>query len=81
MKDKPYCCNPMSVSSKVDLKTGEVKLRPCMDFSRHVNLYIPDQPVKISHLAEAEKLLEPEDYMTAFDLENCYMQLKFHEDF
>ena len=81
VEERPFCCNPMSVVSKVDLKTGEMKKRPCMDFSRHINKYIEDQPVKISHLAEAEKLLEAEDFMTSFDLENMYMQLEFNEKY
>ena len=43
-----------------------------MDFSRHVNLCIPDQPVKLAHLGEAEKLLEEGDFQTCFDLKNMY---------
>ena len=52
-----------------------------MDFSRHVNLFIPDQPVKLSHLHEAEKLLEKGDWQTSFDLENMYFHVGINEAF
>jgi hypothetical protein len=81
VEGRPYSCNPMSVAAKTDLKTGEVKLRPCMDLSRNINLFVPDLPVKISHLAVAEQLLETGDYQTCFDLKNMYMHLQIHEDF
>jgi hypothetical protein len=81
VEKQPYCCNPMTIASKTDLRTGEIKHRPCMDFSRHVNKYVPDLPVRISHLREAEKILEPGDFQTCFDLDNMYMQLKVHEAF
>ena len=78
---EPYCCNPLSVAEKLDLKKKETKLRVCMDFSRHVNLFIPDQPVKLSHLHEAEKLLEKGDWQTSFDLENMYFHVRINEAF
>ena len=77
---KPFCCNPITISEKTNLKTGKTKLRPCMDFSRHVNRLIPDQHVRISHLAEAEKLLELGDWQTSFDLENMYFHVRIHPD-
>ena len=36
----------MSVVTKVNLKTKEIKKRPCMDFSWHINKYIIDQEIK-----------------------------------
>ena len=78
---KPFCCNPMTVSEKRNSQTGEIKLRPCMDFSRHVNKYITDQPVRLSNLAEAEKLLEPGDFQTSYDMENQYFQVKLNKDY
>ena len=42
---RPYCCNPMTVAEKLDHKTGKTKLRPCMDFSRHVNNFIPNMAI------------------------------------
>ena len=78
---EPYCCNPLSVNEKLDLRKNEVKLRVCMDFSRNVNLFIPDQPVRLSHLHEAEKLLEKGDWQTSFDLENMYFHVKINKDY
>ena len=39
-----------------------------MDFSRHVNKFIKDQPVRLAHLEEAEKLLEEGDYQTVYSI-------------
>ena len=81
VSQKPYCCNPMTVSDKLDIRTGKVKKRPCMDFSRHVNTFIPDQPVRLSNLDEAEKMLQPGDFQTSYDMENQYFQILVHEDY
>ena len=40
----------MTVAAKLDLRTKEVKLRLCMDFSWHDNNDIPDKHVKLSNL-------------------------------
>ena len=76
---KPPVCSPLSVSSKLDLLTGEIKLRPCYDASRHLNKYLDVPKVKISDLSVSEKLLEPGDYQTCFDLENQYFHINIHE--
>ena len=76
---KPPVCSPLSVSSKLDLSTGETKLRPCYDASRHLNKYLDVPKVKISDLSVSEKLLEPGDYQTSFDLENQYFHIGIHE--
>ena len=47
---KPYCTNPLSVAQKVDLKSGKIKLRPCLDLSRHVNLHLLKSPTKLADL-------------------------------
>ena len=77
---QPHCCNPMTVAEKIDLRTGKLKLRPCMDFSRHLNDYIPKQAVKLSNLPEAEKLLEDGDWQTCFDLSNMFFHVKINRN-
>ena len=81
VKTEPFCCNPMTVAEKKNLRTGKIKLRPCMDFSRHVNKFIEDQPVRLANLEEAEKLLEEADYQTSFDMENMYFQIEVKKMF
>ena len=76
---KPPVCSPLSVSSKIDLSTGELKLRPCYDASRHLNKYLDVTKVKISDLSVSEKLLEQGDFQTCFDLENMYFHVAIHE--
>ena len=77
---RPHITSPLSVVSKLDLSTGETKLRPCLDASRHLNNYLVTAPVKLADLKVAEKLLEPDDYMAAYDLENMYFHVNIHED-
>ena len=76
---RPPVCSPLSVSSKLDLSTGETKLRPCYDASRHLNKYLDVPKVKISDLSVSEKLLEQGDYQTCFDLENQYFHCSVNE--
>lgn len=46
-----------------------------------MNKFIKDQPVRLAHLEEAEKLLEEGDIQTSFDMENMYFQIKINEQF
>ena len=80
-KEKPYCVNPITVAEKIDPRTNKLKLRPCLDFSRHVNHYIKDQSVRLTNLQEAEKLLEKDDWQTSFDMLNMYFHVRVNEEF
>ena len=73
--ERPTCTNPMSVVIQPDFKTGKVKKRPCLDLSCHVNSFIVDTPVSISHLSAVEDMLQEGDYQTLYDLENMYFQI------
>ena len=75
---KPHCVNPMTVVSKLDLKSGEYKNRPCLDLSRNVNLHLQDWPTKLSHLDNSAVLLDPGDWQAALDLENMYFHVRIH---
>ena len=79
VSERPPVCSPLSVSSTINLSTGETKLRPCYDASRHLNNFLDVPKVKISDLSVSEKLLEQGDYQTAFDLENMYFHIRIHE--
>ena len=39
VKDCPWCINPLSVISQKSSETGQVKVRPVIDLSRHVNKF------------------------------------------
>ncbi len=73
-----YCTNPLTVAEKYDLETDTIKLRPVLDLSRHVNLLVEDRPVQLDDLSRIEHLLEPADYMAAFDLKNMFFHVKLH---
>ncbi len=78
LTEPAHCTNPLTVAEKYDLNTDTVKLRPVLDLSRHVNLLVEDRPVQLDDLARIEHLLEPGDYMTAFDLKNMFFHVKLH---
>ena len=72
---RPYCCSPITVSAKTDYLTGEVKFRPCLDLSRHVNKYLAVPPVKLEDLEVGEKLLEPGCWQASWDLASAYLHV------
>ena len=78
---RPYCCSPLTVSAKTDYLTGEVKLRPCLDLSRHVNKFLSAPSLRLEDLEVNEKLLEPGCYQVASDLESCYLHVNVAPEF
>ena len=77
---RPPITSPLSVASKIDLASGELKLRVCLDPSRHLNKYLIVKPTKLADLHISEKQIEKEDFMCAFDLENCYFHVSIHPE-
>jgi hypothetical protein len=67
-----WCTNPMSVAVKYDPVKDEVKLRPVIDLSRHVNKCSKVSHVKLDDLSLAEELIDKNDYMASFDLANQF---------
>ena len=81
VNQRPYCCSPLSISSKTNYLTGEVKLRPCLDLSRHVNKLINIPTVKLEDLEVAEKLLEPGSWQCSWDLLSAYLHVNVAPEF
>ena len=78
--EKPFVFLPLSVAEKMDYLSGEKKLRPCIDASRHLNKYLNYQKIKLESLDVSEKMMEKGDYMTAFDLENCFFHVRIIQE-
>ena len=76
----PTCVNPMSMVTQLDFRNYKIKKRPCLDLSRHVNKFIVDSPMNISHLGAVENILIEGDYQTLYDLENMYFQVKVSKE-
>ena len=76
----PYICSPLSVAAKLDYLTGQKKLRPCIDASRHLNKYLIYQKIKLECIDVAEKMMEQGDWQAAFDLENCFFHVRIVEE-
>ena len=64
VSSRPPVCSPMSVSEKMDLSSGELKKRPCLDASRHLNKFLKFDKVKLSDLSVSEKLLDYGDWQS-----------------
>jgi hypothetical protein len=78
LTEPAHCCNPLSDVEKYDVMNDKIKLRVVLDMSRHVNNCREDWPVKLDDLTVAESILEPFDYLTAFDLKNQFFHVQLH---
>jgi hypothetical protein len=79
--DRPaWCTNPMSVAVKYDPVKDEVKLRPVIDLSRHVNKCTKVSHVKLDDLSLAEELIDKNDYMASFDLANQLFHVRLKQE-
>ena len=68
----------MTVAVQHNLVTDVIKYRPCIELSRHVNRFIKDFLVKLDDLTVVEVLVSSGDFMTAFDLENQFFQVRLN---
>ena len=75
-----WCTNPMTVAVKYDPVKDEVKMRPCIDLSRHVNKCLKQTHVKMDDLTVAEELISPGDFMASFDLANQFFHVQLHPE-
>ena len=80
VQEKPFVCSPLSVAEKMDYLTGEKKLHPCIDASRHLNKYLNFRKITLESLDVSEQMMEKGDYMTAFDLTNCFFHVKIVQE-
>ncbi len=79
VKSKPICVSPLGLVSKLK-PDGSVKHRLIFDASRWLNLFIPDKPVKLSHLDKALDITERNDFQTVFDLASAYYHVGIRQD-
>ena len=80
LQSPAFCCKPMTVAVQHNLVTDVIKYCPCIDLSCHVNRFIKDFPVKLDDLSVVEELVSAGDFMTAFDLENQFFQVRLNPD-
>ncbi len=70
----------MSVAVKYDPVKDEVKLRPVIDLSRHVNKCSKVSHVKLDDLSLAKELIDKNDYMASFDLANQFFHVRLKQE-
>ena len=78
---RPLVVSPMSVAKQRDHVTGETKLRPCLDGSRHLNKFLPDRKIKLITLTISKQMTEEGDWLMGVDLENCFFHVQIRPDF
>ncbi|WP_416879678.1 reverse transcriptase domain-containing protein, partial [Litorimonas sp.] len=78
---QPLVVSPMTVASQRDHVTGETKLRPCLDGSRHLNKFLPDRKIKLTTLEISKQMIEEGDWLMGVDLENCFFHVRIRPDF
>ena len=62
------------------LEDGSLKLRLCLDLSRHVNKAIKREPCKLATLQTSLALLLPGDYVAVYDLASAYHHVRIREE-
>ena len=77
-KEKPHCVSPLTVVTKEKLD-GQVKRRLCWDGSRHINLLLKEQKVKLSHLGVALETSLEGDFQLKYDLQSAFHHIKMHK--
>ena len=59
--------------------TGEIKFRPVIDMSRHVNRYMVVPHTRLQDLSFSEVCVTPNIFQTALDLQQMFHHVKLHE--
>lgn len=78
-KQKPHCVSPLTVATR-ERADGQVKRRLCWDGSRHINLLLQEQKVKLSHLSIALETTMQGDFQLKYDLRNAFHHIKIHKN-
>jgi len=68
----------MTVAVQYNMASDSVKYRPCIDLSRCVNKLLVDLSVSLEGLSVAEVLIKKDDFMTALDLKDMYLNIRLH---
>ena len=77
--EKPRCVNPLTVVVQSNPVTGEIKFRPVIDMSRHVNRYMVVPHTRLQDLGFSEVWVTPNIFQTALDLQQMFHHVKLHE--
>lgn len=78
VKEKPFCVNPLGLVSKPQ-QDGTLKHRLVLDLSRHVNSFIEEKHVRLSHLERALEITEVGDLQIVYDLTSAYYHIRIEQ--
>jgi hypothetical protein len=80
LSEPAHCSNPLGVAVKYDANTDKLKFRPVLDLSRHVNHFVASRTVQLDDLSQVADLIEPDDFLLAFDLKNQFFHVRLLPD-
>ncbi len=76
LAEPAWCTNPLSVVSKMDNESGQIKYRVVLDLSRHVKRCIEKQHLNMDDLRATAALRQVDEFMCVFDLENQFFHVQ-----
>ena len=76
---KPRCVNPLTMVIQSNPVTGEVKYRPVIDMSRHINNYMIVPHTKLKDLNTSEPWVTRGIFQTSLDLTSMFHRVRLHE--
>ena len=76
---KPRCVNPLTMVLQSNPVTGEVKYRPVIDMSRHVNNYMIVPHTTLQDLKTSEPWVTRGIFQTSLDLTSMFHHVRLHE--
>ncbi len=72
---KPRIVNPLTVASKTDSETGQVKLRQCVDLARSVNCHIKKETMSMEDVSCVLPRVTPDAWLSVLDVTAMYHHL------
>ncbi len=80
LAEPAVCTSPLLVVLKYNLVSDKIKERVVLYLSRHVNKFINCKKIQLDDLAVSEHMLEPNDFMSSFDLKQQFLQVRLHPE-
>ena len=74
----PKIVNPLTVASKVDGNTGEIKKRLCIDLSRSLNPLLADLSTRMDNFNDLLQITEEKDFFMLSDFRSMFTSLKLN---
>ena len=78
--DKPRFVNPLTVATKIDSESGELKLRQCVDLCRSLNDHIAKESMCMEDVSSVLPRVTSGAWMSVLDVASMYCHLSLAKD-